>query len=117
MFTILLAEDRLSYLEDLKNTAKKLGFTVKTAEDGQAAINQLEKNNFHVVFTDYQMPLANGMQVAEKALQKNTPIIAINTAANRSKIPNPHKINIFSKMDMFDFEDFLKNALIELSTN
>lgn len=61
--TIMIVDDDLTYMwtvrEWLNNT-----YHVKMANNGVQAISQLAKNKVDLVLLDYEMPIANGPQVA-----------------------------------------------------
>lgn len=42
------------------------GFRVDTAEDGAAAWDALQQNNYHLLITDNQMPKVSGVELIEK---------------------------------------------------
>ncbi len=69
---ILLADDERGSREVL---AKFMAFdyNVTLAEDGEVALNLLERNNYDLVLTDIRMPGADGFDVLKKTLQKENP--------------------------------------------
>lgn len=78
---VLLAEDD-NYLRLLiKEAMEENGYTVTECQDGQAAINTFNKNNFDISLLDVMMPLKDGFMVAKKIRQQSDlhPIIFIST--------------------------------------
>lgn len=68
-FRILVAEDHLGMGNVIQFTLKKAGFEVTLARDGRAAWEQLQKQSFDLVISDYQMPGMNGGQLRERMCQ------------------------------------------------
>lgn len=64
---ILIVDDEESILSILKSSLKLLGpdYQVVTATDGFAALNQLEKESFDVIVTDYKMADMDGLELLE----------------------------------------------------
>lgn len=91
MLNILIAEDNEINQLLLKTMLEKEGYDVTLANDGQEAVEILEKKdaNFHLVFMDLQMPRMNGFQATE-AIRKNIsptlPIIAVTANAFKEDI-------------------------------
>ncbi len=69
---ILLADDERGTREVL---AKVLAFDYKVtlAEDGEVALNLLDRNDYDLVLTDIRMPGANGFDILKKTLGKTNP--------------------------------------------
>ncbi len=78
---ILVAEDSSFYRNLLSSYLEAAGYEVVTAEDGQAALEILEKEDFDLLITDIEMPRMNGFELT-KAIRSNDkfkdmPIIAV----------------------------------------
>src|ERR687890_297925 len=56
---LLIADDDPIALELLKDSLADAGHEITCAEDGQEALDLLEKEEFHVVITDWEMPRLN----------------------------------------------------------
>lgn len=78
MKKILIADDNAQIVSVLSEYAKKDGFTVISAYDGEAALEAALINTFDMVLLDVMMPLLDGFAVC-KAIRKksNVPIIMI----------------------------------------
>ncbi|MBF0145376.1 MAG: response regulator [Magnetococcales bacterium] len=63
---VLAVDDSRSVRVLLANFLKRYGFVVLQAEDGQKALEILEKEQVHLVITDYQMPRLDGIQLLKK---------------------------------------------------
>ena len=70
--SILLADDERGTREVLAKFLR-MQYDVTLAEDGQIALNLLDRNHYDHVLTDIRMPGAGGFAVLEKTLQKDPP--------------------------------------------
>ncbi|WP_070041971.1 response regulator transcription factor [Robinsoniella peoriensis] len=73
MIKVLIAEDEIPLLRGIKNMIEKLNpefSVVMCARNGKEAIEYLNSNQVDVIFTDINMPLADGIEVMEFANQK-----------------------------------------------
>ena len=68
---LVVDDDRLSR-QFLVEAVRSLGYTVSQAEDGQAALAQVEREHPDLVLTDLRMPGTDGLALAE-ALNARTP--------------------------------------------
>src|SRR5260370_16339274 len=64
--TILVADDNASNRELLDELLAAQGFTVITASDGAATLQELSRTQIDLVLLDVMMPHLNGFQVCEK---------------------------------------------------
>ncbi len=84
---VLLAEDNLVNQKIAVKIIEKRGWTVKVVEDGQQAVDILEKESFDVVLMDVQMPVVDGfkatqlIRLQEHQIGKHTPIVAMTAHA------------------------------------
>jgi len=63
---ILIIDDELVALKNLKHVMKKEGYAVTGTQSGQKALKYLEEQYFDVVLTDLRMEKIDGMQILEK---------------------------------------------------
>jgi len=73
---ILLIEDEASIravLKDILLDQKELKLEVDEARDGAEGLQMLEATHYDLAFCDIKMPKMDGMEVLEKAKQKNIP--------------------------------------------
>ncbi len=63
---ILVVDDEASIREFLEIMLKKDGYEVTLAEDGQRALDLLEKKSFDLIISDMQMPHVTGMELLKK---------------------------------------------------
>ncbi|HSH02320.1 MAG TPA: response regulator [Anaerolineae bacterium] len=67
---ILIADDnRIVVMVIQRMLAEYAHVTVDKAVNGQEALTILENNQYDILITDYQMPLLNGPELANKARQ------------------------------------------------
>jgi len=84
---ILVVDDIFTNRLLLSELIKSTGHEVILVENGQQAVEQLERIEFHLIFMDIEMPVMNGIETTQYIRQKmsypvNTiPIIAL-TAHN-----------------------------------
>ena len=78
MPNILIADDNKQIVSILSEYAKKEGFTVFTASDGEEAVRAFGKNKFDIVLLDVMMPKKDGFEVCREIRKaSSTPIIMI----------------------------------------
>jgi CheY-like chemotaxis protein len=86
-FRILLAEDNAVNQVLAVRLLEKRGYSVVVAANGRAAVKALEKEIFHLVLMDIQMPGMDGFEAtaaireAEKLTGKHIPIVAMTAHA------------------------------------
>jgi len=81
--TILIADDEQEIRESLSLILEEEGYRCTTAEDGDAALQEIESSNFDILIADIKMPKLNGMQLMEKVknISPQTMIIIITAYA------------------------------------
>ncbi|MBI3592279.1 MAG: sigma-54-dependent Fis family transcriptional regulator [Nitrospirae bacterium] len=70
-FKILIAEDEEITLKHLVYTLKKEGYDVLGTRNGREALDKLSHERFDVLITDIKMPEMNGIELLEKAKEKD----------------------------------------------
>jgi CheY-like chemotaxis protein len=63
---ILIVDDSPELLLLIETMATQLGYHATTADNGLEAFEQLKRDNYDVVITDYYMPSMDGYQLAQK---------------------------------------------------
>lgn len=83
MEKILVVDDEQSLREVLSIMLKRAGYAVTSVSDGEAAIEQLQKEIFDLVITDLRMPKVDGMEVlrAVKSASPETVVLIITAFA------------------------------------
>src|SRR5688572_24092611 len=78
---LLVAEDDPTFAAVLRFTLQHAGFDVVVVKDGQAAWDALEKEEFHLLVSDHQMPHMRGDELCGRIRDvprlANLPIILI----------------------------------------
>ncbi len=76
---ILIIDDEKMILDHLSMLLTSEGFFVRSASDGQAAIDIFKSEPFDLVITDMRMPGMDGLEVAKQIryLHKDTEIIIL----------------------------------------
>ena len=64
--TVLLVDDDRDILAAMEATMEDLGVNILTASDGNAAVEQAEKNQVDLVVLDVMLPRRSGFLVMEK---------------------------------------------------
>ena len=70
-FKILIAEDEEITLKHLVYTLTKEGYEVVGTRNGREALTELSRDHFDVLITDVKMPEMDGIELLEKAKEKN----------------------------------------------
>jgi len=68
---ILLVEDEKHLAKGLSYNLKKEGYQVTVAENGLAALECLEKNDYDMMILDLMLPKLGGMEVVKKVRETN----------------------------------------------
>ncbi|HSE35871.1 MAG TPA: response regulator [Blastocatellia bacterium] len=108
--TILVVEDNPEAREMVSFILAAEGFSVVTAEDGEAALELVENKPPDLIITDIQMPNLDGIEMIKRLRgQFKMPIVvmsafgsgatqeAIDAGANRSA-PKPMKVDFLLKL-------------------
>ena len=88
---ILLVDDSGTMRAIQKRCLFKLGVTeedVVEADNGQAGLNEFEKDSFDIVLTDWNMPVMDGLTMLKEIRTRNAdiPIIMITTESERARV-------------------------------
>ena len=78
MYKVLIADDNKQIVSILSEYCKKNNFTVSTVFDGEAALKEIEENEFDIILLDVMMPKKDGFDVCREVCTfSNVPIIMI----------------------------------------
>lgn len=87
MKLILIADDEPQMTRVLKLHLERAGYTVETAQNGQAALTCIQTRTPDVLVTDIQMPIMTGRQlclaIEEQYPQRTFPIFVMTSMADR----------------------------------
>ena len=118
---ILLIEDDVKLLENIKKGLKSQGFRVDTAKDGEEGLYLSQNNKYDVIIIDWMLPKLSGIEVA-KALRKegnNTPILILTAKGEIEDKVEGLKVADDYLTKPFDFEELIARlkALYRRSQN
>ena len=104
---ILIAEDEIQIAEPLRKNFLEEGHHAIIAEDGQQALNLLEKVQFDVIILDWKMPKLSGLEVCRRIRDKgnSTPILlltALTQISNKVEALNAGADDYITKPFSFD---------------
>ena len=78
MYKVLIADDNKQIVSILSEYCKKNNFTVNTVFDGEAALKEIEENEFDIILLDVMMPKKDGFDICREVRTfSNVPIIMI----------------------------------------
>ena len=78
MYKVLITDDNKQIVSILSEYCKKNNFTVSTVFDGEAALKEIEENEFDIILLDVMMPKKDGFDVCRQVRTfSNVPIIMI----------------------------------------
>jgi two-component system chemotaxis response regulator CheY len=87
--TILIVDDSASLRQVVSMTLKSDGYDVIEACDGQDALGKLTGQKVHLIISDVNMPVMDGItfvrEVKKNASYKFTPVIMLTTEATEEK--------------------------------
>lgn len=85
---ILIVDDETNILEAIKTHLELDGYFVATAEGGLAAIELFNKQAFHIVITDINMPVMDGLGLLEeiKKTRGDTTVIMMTAYTSLTKV-------------------------------
>jgi two-component system chemotaxis response regulator CheY len=90
---ILIVDDSLTMRRIVGNTVVQAGFSkdqFDEAADGQEALDLLNKNDYNLVLTDWNMPVMNGLELVQsmrsEAKFQKIPIIMITTEGAKTEV-------------------------------
>lgn len=85
-FSILVVEDDMQMREVLCDIFKKIGVQYFAAENGQEALQVLLTKNIHLILSDVQMPVMDGVQLLKEVRSKNKELPIVLLATGQSEI-------------------------------
>ncbi len=103
---ILLADDDKSVRRVIQFKLEKKGYDVSAVEDGQQALDILQKDRFHLLLADIRMPKVDGIELLEqvKVIQPDLKVILITAHATVSQAVVAVKLGAFDYLTK-PFED------------
>lgn len=87
--TILVVDDSASVRQVVSMALRGAGHEVVTASDGQDALSKLDGRRYHLVVSDVNMPVMDGItlikEIKKRADYRFTPILMLTTESEESK--------------------------------
>jgi two-component system chemotaxis response regulator CheY len=87
--TIMIVDDSASLRQVVSIALKGAGYDVLEAEDGQDALNRLDGRRIHLIISDVNMPVMDGLNFVRAAKQlpdyRFTPVIMLTTEFTEEK--------------------------------
>jgi len=91
---VLVLDDSKTMLRIISNTLRRVGYTdIVTAEDGVEGLAEYNKakdakENFDIIFTDWNMPNMNGLEFVKhiRSVDQNIPIAMITTEGGKAEV-------------------------------
>jgi CheY-like chemotaxis protein len=116
---ILIIDDEEPVLTILKHSLKKLGpdYEVLTADNGFAALDKLQTQQFDLVVTDYNMEQINGLELIEAInhLQPAARVIMITAYGSDALEAEARRLQVYryltKPLEINDFRRVVREAL------
>lgn len=88
---ILIVDDFATMRRILKNILKQLGFNnITEADDGTTALEELAKNSFDLIISDWNMPKMTGIELLKKVrsdpASKDIPFLMVTAEAQKQNV-------------------------------
>jgi DNA-binding NtrC family response regulator len=74
---VLVADDEKVIREILSDFLTMEGYVVRTVEDGQAALDELEQRSYNLVITDLKMPRMGGIELLEEVNRRGLGVLTV----------------------------------------
>lgn len=118
---ILLVDDERAILTVLKNSLTKLGpnYHIITAQDGLAALGELQDRQFDLVVTDYDMAHMDGLEFIEavRYIDPATRVILMTSCSNELVEAEARRLQVYryltKPLDIDAFRRIVQDALSE----
>ena len=117
MHTILVIDDERSMREFLSIMLEREGYSVVTKDNGNDALEFINKNKYDLIITDIKMPKISGIEILREsmALHPNTPVIMITAFASTEVAVEAMKLGAYDYItkpfNVDEIKIIIKNAL------
>ncbi len=116
---VLFVEDSPTMRRIIANSLKKLGIANATeAENGVDALEKIQKEDFDMILTDWNMPEMNGQELVEHVRKmdkyKDVPILMITTRGMEDDVMTAIKSGVNGYMVKPFTPELLKKKMIEI---
>lgn len=108
---ILLVDDSLNTREVERTILEEAGYEVDTAKDGVEAFKRLQRETYHLVVTDLEMPEMNGIQLITRIREEERfdtiPILVVSTKKTDDDKTEAYKAGAQAYLSKNDFHEDL----------
>lgn len=116
---ILFVEDSPTMRRIIANSLKKIGITnIAEAETGVDALEKIQKTEFDLILTDWNMPEMNGQKLVEHVRKmdkyKNVPILMITTRGMEDDVMTAIKSGVNGYLVKPFTPELLKKKMVEI---
>ena len=117
MHTILVIDDERSMREFLSIMLEREGYSVVTKDNGNDALEFINKNKYDLIITDIKMPKISGIEILRESmtLHPNTPVIMITAFASTEVAVEAMKLGAYDYItkpfNVDEIKIIIKNAL------
>ncbi len=88
MFSVLVADDEKAIRESIKDYLEAKGYSVKTATDGESALELFYENSFDLVILDVMMPKVDGFDACRAVRRaSNLPVLFLTAKGQEARFP------------------------------
>src|SRR5215813_8365995 len=74
---VLVVDDEKVIREILSDFLTMEGYVVRTVEDGQAALRELQRRTYNLVISDLKMPSMGGLELLEQIAEQNINVLTV----------------------------------------
>ncbi len=109
---VLVSDDEADFRELMSFWLKSKGYAVITAENGEQALQQAEKEKPDIIFMDLNMPVLDGADALKKLRESgnNVPVIVISAFVDDMKAKEVRKYGISGVF--FKGKDFQEGLML-----
>ena len=87
--TLLIVDDSVTIRQTLALALRSAGYEIVEACDGKDALSKLDGRKYHLIISDVNMPVMDGISFAQAVKQmpdyRFTPVIMLTTVADETK--------------------------------
>src|SRR5262249_504646 len=74
---VLVVDDEKVIREILSDFLTMEGYVVRTVEDGEAALKELQRRSYNLVISDLKMPNMGGLELLERIAEQNLNVLTV----------------------------------------
>lgn len=116
---VLVVDDSTIMVKIITNVLNNLGVkreNMITGQDGKEALEKFKQNQVDIIFTDWNMPIMNGLELIKqiRIINKDIKIIMITTEAEKTSIISALKAGANNYVIKPFNADTLKTKLIDI---